>query len=229
MVDTHRLQTTSGGMLVVAELTGRLARRSEGVTSVLEVATYLPMDVESVARALEGVETLDDVEEIEQRGLKRYAVSNGGLVRGGRARDESEEALVEDSQEVSRTVGALKENGHWLRTVREQHELLHLVAKSGKEVVELSYLEGRATVSRARIQRLLNDFDAAGYIEVEYDEDVGELSYRFPPLEYGEGRWKRNMEAIDEAEPPVSSKRSLWGALAIFAAVILVIMIVAMW
>ena len=229
MVDTHRLQTTSAGMLLVVELAARLAERAGGVTTILEVSTYLPMDVESVARVMEGVETLDEVEVVKVEGLESVKVANGE-----RFRRELGEALLDgvkldEIPELARSVGALKRNERWLKTVRGQHELLHLVAESGQRIVDLSYLEGRAQVPRARIQGLLNDFDAAGYIEVEYDEDVGELSYRFPELDYGEKRFRQNMEQIDTAEPPVRSRRSVWGILAIVAAVVLVIIIVLRW
>ena len=224
MADTHRLQATPQGLRMVSEVAAELAGREQGETSVLAVTTYFPMDVDSIARVFEGLEELEGVERVQRGAMTIYQIEDRDrFVTKGPAIEE--EAFVEEAPGLLRAVGALKQDQDWVRTVRGQHELLHIVAESGKTTVELSYLTSRAKMSRARIQSVLNDFDAAGHIGVEFDEDIGELRYSFPPLEYPKQRWEHNLRQLNEAEAPARSRFSLWVFLAVFATLVLIVII----
>ncbi len=224
MADTHRLQATPQGLRMVSKVAAELASRADGETTVLAVTTYFPMDVDSVARVFEGLEEIEGFERVQRGAMTVYEVED--VERFANEGPEIEdEAFVDEAIALRRTVGALKRDADWTRTVRGQHELLHIVAESGKEVVELSYLTSRAKMSRARIQSILNGFDAAGHIAVEFDEDIGELHYSFPSLEYPKKRLEHNLEQLEEADAPARSRFSLWVFMAIFAVLALIVLI----
>lgn len=225
MTDSQRLRTVPEGIRLVSEIAGELASRHElGRTSVLAVATYLPMDVDSVARVFEGLEEIAGVERVQEGertvyeldGVERFAPRGVGI---------DDPTYLEEARMFLRAVGSLKQDREWVRKVREQHELLQIAAGAKKQVLELSYITSRSDMPRARVQSLLNDFDAEGYVESEVDEEADQIFYIFPRLEYGKERFERNMALLEEAEPPARSRVSLWVVLAVCAVVLLGIVI----
>lgn len=220
MTDSQRLQATPEGIRLVSQVAAELARRHGGETSVLAVTTYLPIDVDSVARVFEGLEEIDGIERVEKGPLTVYEIADPE-----RLADEDvaleEPKLVASYPGFMRVVATLKSDPEWVQKVRRQHQLLRMLAGADDTTIDLSYLTSRAQMSRARIQSLLNDFDAVGYIGVEFDEDVDKLRYTVPPLEYPEERMKRNLERIEQAEPPARSRSS-------FRVVLIVIAVVAL-
>lgn len=224
MTDSQRLRSTPEGIRLVSEVAGELARRQGGRTSVLAVTTYFPVDVDSVARVFEALEELEGVERVETGELTIYEITGAErfATEGPAIGDEE---FVDEAAGFLRAVAMLKGDKEWAEKVRRHHELLYILAGADASTVDLSYLTSRAKISRARIQSILNDFDAAGHIGVEFDEDIDELRYTIPALDYPEERWKQNMRRLDEVEPPARSRLSFWVFLAIFAVIVLIVVI----
>lgn len=225
MADSQRLRTVPEGIRLVSEIAGELARRQEhGRTSVLAVTTYLPMDVDSVARVFEGLEEIAGVERVQEGertvyeldGVERFAPRGAGI---------DEPAFLEEARMFLRAVGSLKQDQEWVRKVREQHELLRIAAEAKKPELELSYITSRTEMPRARVQSLLNDFGAEGYVEAQVDEEADQIFYTFPELEYGKERFERNMALLEEVPPPAGTRVSLWVISAVFAVILLAIII----
>ncbi len=224
MADSQRLRSTPEGIRLVSEVAAELAGRSGGRTSVLAVATYFPVDVDSVARVFEAIEAIDGVERIEEGPLTFYEIEDQQrFERPGPG--VSQASFIDESAGFLRALGTLKSDEEWVRKVRAQHQLLRIVADADETTLELSYLTSRAGMSRARVQSLLNDFDAQGYLHIEVDEEMDQLRYIFPPIEYPRDRFERHMRLIEEVEAPVRTRSSPWIVLAIIALVILAIVI----
>ena len=228
MTESQRLRSTAEGLRLVSAVAGELARRGGGQTNVLAVTTYFPVDVDSVARVFEGIEEIDGVERIERGPLTVYEIDNGERFSGADV-DIDDENFLERSPAFLRVVGMLKGDPAWIQKVQRQHELLHMLSGADEEVVDLSYLTSRASMSRAQIQSILNDFDAAGYIGVEFDEDVDKLRYTIPEIDYPEERLERNMARLEQVEPPARSRVSLWVVLAAIGVIVLMAIIVLRW
>ncbi len=224
MSDSQRLRSTPEGIEVISEVAGELSRRHGGRTSVLAATTYVPVDVDSVARVFEALEELEGVERIEIGDLTAYEITDVGRFTSD-GPEIGDEEFIDDATGFLRAVALLKGDSDWVSTVRRQHEILHILAGADESTVDLSYLTSRAKMSRARIQSILNDFDAAGHIGVEFDEDIDELRYTIPELEYPEHRLEQNMRRLEEVEPPARSRLSLWVFLAIFAVIVLIAVI----
>lgn len=224
MFDSQRLRSTPAGIRMVSEVAAELARRSGGRTSVLAVATYFPVDVDSVARVFEALEEIEGIERIEEGALTLYEIEEvDRFERPGP--DVSQQSFIDESAGFVRALGTLKRDEDWVERVQAQHELLRIVADAEKWELELTYLTSRSGKSRARIQSLLNDFDAQGYIHVEIDEEIDQLLYHFPELDYPDDRFERNMRLLEEAEPPARSRVAPWIVLAVVAAMILLVVV----
>ena len=217
MVDTQRFQLTPDCVRLVAEVAAMLARRrEEDVTHVLEVATYFPLDVQSVARILESLE--DDeggVRRIQREALSYFEFDDPDLY-SLRELDVDDGEHLEESQGLTRTINALKTDGNWGRKTREEHEILRVAAGAKSRTVELAYFTSRLEMPSAKIQSILNDFGAEGHIQLHYDEDTDTLSYTFPELDYPEKRFERNM-AFEEATEPKESTSPIWAIIALAA------------
>lgn len=225
MPTSQRLRSTPEGIRLVAKVAAYLAEAGDGRTSVLAVSTYLPVDVDSVARVFDGLEEVEGIEQVEEGPLTLYEI-------GDRERFLEDPDYLQEHQYLKevpgfmRVVGAMKSDPRWVQKVREQHQVLHLLAGAEGQTVELRYLTSRSTMSRAKIQSLLNDFDAAGYVGVEFDEDVEKLRYHLPVFDYSQQRLDRNMEFVEEAEVPARSRSTFWVFLAVIAVVILMLILV---
>ncbi len=222
MADSQRLRSTSEGLRLVSTVAGRLAEDADGETSVLAVTTYFPADVDSVARVFEGLEEIEGIERVEKGPLTIYRIDDGDRF-ATEGPEIDDEAFVDEASGFMRAVGELKRDPDWADRVRKQHELLRIIAESGETELDLSYLTSRAGVSRARVQSLLNDFDAQGYIGSEVDEDVDTVRYQFPAIDYPRQRYDRNMERLEEVEPPARSRMPIWVVLATVAVVVLLV------
>ena len=229
MSESQRLRTTADGLRLVSEIAGELARRGGGQTSVLAVTTYFPMDVDSVARVFEGLEEIEGVERVEQGPLTIYEIHDAGRFAQEDGVDLDDPEFLRGAPGFLRVVGVLKRDQEWLQKVRRQHELLQLLAEADERVVDLTYLTSRASMSRAQIQSLLNDFDAAGYIGVEFDEDVDKLRYTIPQLDYPQERLERNMRRLEEVDPPARTRFSLCVLLAVVAVIVLIVVMLFQW
>lgn len=224
MTDSQRLKTIPEGIRIVSEVAGELARRGEGRTSVLAATTFLPMDVDSVARVFEGFEEVEGVTRIQEGGRAEYEIGDPERFVGEGPRIDADNYL-EGSEGFLKAVSALKLDEDWVRKVQEQHELLYLVGQSGKTTLELGYLTRRVKWPRARVQSILNDFNAEGFIEVEIDEEGDEMTYHFPALEYSKARYERNLAYLQSVEPAGRGRVGLWILLVAVGLVILLLVV----
>ena len=224
MVDTERFQINPQCARFVSEVAASLARGGgDNRTHVLQVATYLPLDVESVGRILDGLTDDPGVEDVEDGGLNwirfedpdTYSLREFDLDAGEH---------LEQAEGLTKTLNALKSDEGFSRKVREQHEILSIVAEAGQQELDLSYFTSRSEIPSAKVQSLLNGFGAEGYIDIEYDEDSDTLTYTFPPLEYPEPRFDRNMSLQEEVEPQ-QSQVSIWAIILIVTILLLIVVL----
>jgi hypothetical protein len=211
---------------LVSEVAAALARRDdEGIIHVLQVTTYLPLDVQSVARILESLE--DDegggVQRIQRDTLSYFQFEDPDVYSLRELELEKGEHL-EDTQALMRTINALKTDEDWERKVDEQHQVLRVAAGAKSQTVELTYFTSRLDLPSAKIQSILNDFGAEGHIQLHYDDDTDTLSYTFPEFEYPKERLERNMSIQAQAEPKASTS-PIW-AIITLATLVLVAVIV---
>lgn len=226
MVDTNRFKLGPGCVRLVSEVAAILARRSEdNVTHVLEVTTYVPLDVQSVARILESVEESEGggVRRI-QRGTLPYFEFEDPDVYSLRELDLDRGEHFEDVQGLMRTINALKTDQDWERKALDQHQVLRVAAGAKSPTVELSYFTSRLDLPSAKIQSILNDFGAEGHIELHYDEDTDTLSYTFPEFDYPDERFARNMSLQAEAEPKASNN-PIWAIITLATLGLLVVIV----
>lgn len=215
-------------MRLVSQVAAMLAERdADQVTHVLQVATYLPLDVQSVARIMESLEDNPDfgVHRVQKDVLnwvlfddpERFIHSDISL---------DDERYLTDCDGLLRTINALKSDPDWERKMREEHQVLQVAAAAKHRTIELAYLTRRVDLSSAKLQSILNDFDAEGHIDLAYDEDTDTLSYTFPEFDYPAERFERNMSYQAEAEPAPQS-RSLWAiiGLSIFGIILVLLLI----
>src|SRR5690606_10196148 len=106
-----------------------------------------------------------------------------------------------------------------------QHELLHIAACAKNYTVELSYFISRSDIPSAKIQSILNDFSAEGYISIVFDENNNTINYTFPQFSYPNRRMQHNLSLLERTETKNSSRSALWLYL-ILAAIILLGIIV---
>lgn len=226
MVDTNRFKLGPECVRLVSEVAAILARRSEdNVTHVLEVTTYLPLDVQSVARILESVEESEGggVQRI-QRGTLPYFEFEDPDVYSLRELDLDRGEHLEEIQGLMRTINALKTDEEWERKALDQHQVLRVAAGAKSSTVELSYFTSRLDLPSAKIQSILNDFGAEGHIELHYDEDTDTLSYTFPEFDYPEERYERNMSLQAEGEPKETTS-PIWAIIALATLGLLVVIL----
>jgi hypothetical protein len=228
MVDTHRFKLGPVCVRLVAEVAAILARQNDGrLTHVLQVATYLPLDVQSVARILESLEEGGElgVHRVQRDSLSWVVFPDPDIyihreidLEGGEHLDEIHGLL--------RTINALKTDEDWERKMREEHQVLRVAAAAKNRTVELAYLTSRLDLPSAKIQSILNDFRAEGHIGLDYDEDTDTLSYTFPELDYPAERFERNMSVQAEAEPKPSTS-PMWAivGLAMFGLVLVILLV----
>lgn len=225
MVDTQRFNITPDCARFVLEVAAGLSRRNpQHLTQPLEVTTYLPLDAESVTRALESTEGDSRVSRVVRGEIVYYQFHDPDTYSLREFNFEECEHLDHVEQGLTRTMNALKSQMSWSKRVCEQHELLHIAASASGPKVELSYFTSRCEIPSARVQSILNDFGAAGYIELDYDEDSDTLSYTFPPLDYPSKRLSRNLLLIERAEPKESSS-PIWLILLLATVILLVIIL----
>ena len=225
MVDTERFHINPDCARFVFEVAASLARRGgDNTTQVLEVATYLPLDVDSVGRAMESLDEDDGVERIQNGEISYYRFDDPDQYSLREFDLDAGEHLADMESGLSRTMNALKSEEDWAKKMREQHEILHIAAGARSERIELSYFTSRCDIPSARVQSILNDFGAEGYVEIDYDEDTDTLSYTFPSLEYPAARFERNAGLVEQAEPAESSS-PVWLVLLVSTIILLVVVL----
>lgn len=220
MVDTQRFNLGPGAVGVVSTVARELARRN-GRTSVLEVTSYLPLDVDSVARIMDSLEDDDDTTRHQaDDGICYFefeATENAGAV------DIDSAEFITRSAAFTKNLASLRNDQDWTRKVREHHELIYRASRSRSSTNELTFFTSRCEISRARIQSIFNDFASQGHASVEIEDD-DEVSYGIPDFEYPEDRYRRNIGVVEELETRTSFQTA-WIAIAIGAAILLAIII----
>lgn len=225
MVDTERFHINPDCARFVFEVAASLARRGgDNTTQVLEVTTYLPLDVDSVGRAMESLDEDAGVERIQDGEISYYHFDDPDQYSLREFDLDAGEHLEEVESGLSRTMNALKSEDDWAKKMREQHEILHIAAGARSQRIELSYFTSRCDIPSARVQSILNDFGAEGYVEIDYDEDTDTLSYTFPDLEYPAERFERNSGLVERAEPAESSS-AVWLVLLVSTIILLVVVL----
>lgn len=225
MVDTERFQLGPELIHRVTTLAACVAVERDGRISPLQVATYMPIDVESVARILESVEKDYRLEREELDGICYFRFDDAEAHAPSDLDIEAGDHL-EELDALENNLAALKSDEGWTRKVREQHELVRLAANAEDATLELSYFLDRSEVSGSRIQSILNDFGAEGYVDHEFEKGGDEpLDYTFPDLEYPDDRFETNMELLEELGESEPSNH-VWGWIGAVALVVLIVVIV---
>lgn len=224
MADSQRLRSVPEGIHLVSEIAAIVARQHNGSTHVLEVASYFPVDVDSVGRILESLEGLEGVHRVQKDSMYLYEIEHPEIFTR-RTLDLEKTEHLEDAPAFMRAVANLKQDTDWLKKVREQHELLQIAASAKSHTVELSYFISRSDIPSAKIQSILNDFSAEGYISILFDENNNTINYTFPPFSYPKRRLQQNLALLDQTEPQKTGRPMLWLYL-VAAAIILLGIIV---
>ncbi|MFB6372648.1 MAG: hypothetical protein ABEN55_05960 [Bradymonadaceae bacterium] len=224
MVDTERFQLGPQLIHTVTTVAAQVAVRQGETASPLQVATYVPLDVDSVGRILEAVEEDYDLERIERDGICYFSFKDPDAILDEPIDIDAGEHLAH-LPDLENNLAALKSDEGWSRKVREQHDILQIAAGSDSRTVELPYFLSRTDVPSARVQSILNDFDAENYVEHDLDEEDDVLEYAFPELDYPEARHARNMEILAELDGSDRVYR-IWLVLGAFALVLLIVVIV---
>jgi hypothetical protein len=223
MVDTQRFQLGPGLIQVVGRAAGRLAQRQESPVSPLQVTTYVPLDVDSVGRILESLEEDYAIERVQTDGLCHFRVDDADALAKG-AGDIDAGDHLRDHDLFESNLADLKSDEGWTRKVFEQHEILSIAAAAQSRELELTYFQSRSEIPSSKIQSILNDFDAEGYIGSNLEEDSDSPSFRFPPIDYPNARRSRNMAILDETDSDKRNNR-IWLALTVAVAILLVFII----
>lgn len=225
MVDTQRFRIGPHCVAFVADVTATLAAQGQGEVSALLVATYIPLDVESVARILDSLEEEESVHRVQKgNGVCFYEVDE---LEPRRKWDLDAGEHLEDCPGFMRNLDALRQDADWLRKTREQHEVLRIAANTKKSTLELGHFTRRSELPSAKIQSILNDFAAEGYVHVDYEDEATAIKYTFPAFAYPNDRYERHMTILDElASRPAKSQR-YWVAVVLVAALILAFVILA--
>lgn len=225
MVDTERFQLGPELVHRVTTLAASIAVERDGRVNPLQVATYMPIDVESVARILESVEDDYDLERFERGGICYFRFQDPDERVPSDLEIEAGDHL-DDRDAVQSCISSLKSDGDWERKVREQHELIRWAAEADASTLELSYFLDRSDVSASRIQSILNDFGAEGHVDHEFEKDGEEpLEYSFPELEYPDDRFDTNMDLLEVlgASEPSNPVWSWIGAVALLLLVVVIL------
>ncbi|MFB6264364.1 MAG: hypothetical protein ABEL76_12195 [Bradymonadaceae bacterium] len=222
MVDTGRFQFGMGLVAVVGTVAAQLAERQGGEVSPLQVATFLPLDVDSVGRILENLADEESIEPVERDGLRLFRIDAPDQLKRAPV-DLDRREYIETWDELDDELAEIHIDGERSETVLEQHELIRAASELSPEGgrIELADLEERADVGTARLQSLLNDFDVECFVDCVFHEDDERLEYEFPPIDYPEARYRKNLELLDRLveHSESSTRRWLWlaaGALMLF-------------
>lgn len=220
MVDTQRFNLGPGAVGVVSTVARELARQ-KGQTSVIEITSYVPLDVESVARIMDSLHG----DEVVVRQPCDAGICYFEFVDGESSSPVDIEApeFLERSAAFTKNLSSLRNDAEWTRKVREHHELMLRASNAGESELPLAYFNEKTQISSARIQSILNDFGAQGHLAVAYDDDE-DIMYTFPEFSYPERRFERLMGVVEKLETRTVF-RGAWIAIAVGAAILLALVI----
>jgi len=217
MVDTERFHLGPHAVQVVGGIAATMGRDRN--THALEIATQVPLDIESIARILdaladEGVVAIDT----DEAGFERVVVQNADEYAAVAA-DVKEGTHLDDAG-LLRNISALRADPEWSRKARDQHRVLRAVTTLGPKT-ELDRLVSASDVPSARLRAVLGDLETEGYARTDYDEATEVMHVEFPAITYPKDRFERNIELLT-AEPVKTAQisRIWWVALALAAIVL---------
>jgi hypothetical protein len=224
MVDTTRFQVSPEFAVLVAEVAAQLAASHDDDTvSVLELTTYFPIDVERLGRVIESIDEEDGTISAQQRdGINLYQFDEPAKYIKSNYELSQPEYL--ENSGLYESLETLITKEQWVRKLRDQHELLLLMAEADESQLDLSYFVSRLDMSSAKIQSLLNDLDAECYIRSDYDEETDTLRYNVPMFEYPRERFNRNIEFVSKLDR-ASEAKPVWSVIVISALVLLAILV----
>lgn len=222
MVDTERFHLGPHAVQAVGGIVTAMGRNRD--THALEIATHIPLDIESIARILDALEAEGIVAvHIDDRGLKHITVRREDYadiaerVRRGEHLDDAG---------LTRNLVALRADPEWVRKVRDQHRVLRAITSLGPKT-DLDHLVSASDVSAARVRTLLGDLETEGYAITEYDEADDVLHVEIAPIAYPKDRFERNLAIIADVETkPSTVSPFVWLLLAV-ATLLLVLFIVS--
>lgn len=221
MVDTERFHLGPHTVQAVGGIATALG--ADRPTHALEIATQVPLDVESISRILDALEAEGIVEfYVDDDGLKRVRVLQpepyreiAATVRGGTHIEEP--GLV-------RNLAALRADPEWCRKVRDQHRVLRAVTSLGPKT-DLERLVSASDVPSARVRSLLGDLETEGYVLTEYDVGTDVMRVRFPPITYPKARFERNTAMLTTLPAKSADLTWVWWAALIAAGCLLALFV----
>ena len=228
MVDTQRITSTSLIAVCIGEVAAALAtEHPRRMVHLFAVASYFPLDVESVARVMDCLQGQYHLDQLRLGGLSHWVfLEPQELDAPALRRYQRGDHLAPDGQ-LMRQLAALARDDEEYRRTRDQHDLLRLVSELDDLDVEFSRLAHGTAMTSARLKSLLNDFVAAGHVQVEVDEERDTLHYTFPPLDYPASRHEHIMVRLQQVEQRRGGKRRAWLlAVAILGVLALLVMVV---
>jgi DNA-binding MarR family transcriptional regulator len=221
MVDTARFQLGPKSVQVVGGIVTEIGRTRP--THALQVATYLPLDIESVARILDSLEAEEVLGSSDDtRGFKRIKLRNPEEYAQWAKLAHTGEHLEDPA--LKRNLVALRSDSDWCRKVRDQHRLLRAASILGTDTT-LDALATEAEVPPSRVRSVLGDLEAEGYVQTHADDDT--VHVYLPDVGYPAERYRRNEALLTEVESKPAHLPPNWWVYVAVATVLLVLFIIS--
>ncbi len=223
MIDTQRIQSAPRCISGIAEVAATLARHHEDrCTHAIEVATCFPLDVETVGRVLEGLDERAGIDLVKSDDITYLYIARPDDYNL-RELDLDHGEHLHSNVSLMKHLAELRSDDDWVRQVHAQHDILKLAAQAPGSLkrLDLDYFTSRCDLAGARIQSILNDLSANGYILTDVDAESQHAHYIFPDFAYPRQRHQHNMNLLDELQPSQERRHNV----ALFAALVLTILI----
>lgn len=219
MVDTQRFHLGPHAVQAVGAIATAIG--SGRATNALEIATYVPLDVESIARILDSLEDEEILvaEQIED-GFKQIELVDATEYQAQAKLVHSNQHL--DDPNFVRNLVALRADADWCRKVRDQHRVLRAIATVGSHT-NLDRLSEAADVPPSRVRTVLGDLEAEGYAKTSTEDH--QLLVEMPELEYPPDRFSRNEQLLSHVETRAAPIHRFWWVVLGVAAVLLILFI----
>lgn len=212
MVDTARFQLGVHAVRTVSVVLAYISRN--GFVSPLEVLTWVPLDVLSVARIIDVLVDDELAERVDGR------VKWLGTIDAGAPNVEQGEHL--EATGFVENLVTLRGDQDWCRKVRDQQRVIRGLATLGTRST-LDKIAEHANIPPPRVQAVLGDFEAEGYIHSE-PLDHG-LEVDAPDLEYPPDRFERNNALLTNVEQRAVPIHRAWWIILGVAGVMLILFI----
>ncbi len=195
---------------VVENVACRIAEHGNGRVAPPQVLPYLPMSLELVREALDGMADGTSVLRDDDAPTVEYAFTayqgegeSGTPIRcnecvscGGDLSAPRTDVLCNACRDaVRRELTALAESVGWPAQAVYEHEIFYLAASQDGDV-HAEDLAGRSRYTLRNMRRKLDRLSVAGFVRQDLDSKAGLLCYRTPPMVYPKDQFRRNMEVI---------------------------------